>query len=473
MTHTRLRNFRRAHARSRPRAFLLASSMLGLALGMVPLPGPAAEYESLAQLEGASETREYSQQVRDKKFAAEQEAFLRNVLTPQLALEANRPAITRTRQRLRELALRDAAKEVVEPVNSLLRDEMLKLAADDEAEPIVRVNAMLLVGELTGGDGKPWAGAVAALAAAAGDRELPPALRVAALAGLSGHVTAAAAGSTDIVPLAGPAIAGIVTNPPVGDPVAGRWLLARALDLLPAVAPPPAVVTAAATILADESADPDVRVRAASALGKLAKPEAGIDAPAAVAQIRALAIAALAADLAAAEERRFARKIGARDSGAGGFGGRAGRGFMPPLGPMMGPMMGPPSGERGIFGGPLGGADADPAAEEDAVPALACRRDAWRLYACAEAISPARSGPGLAELLAGDAQAAASDLAATLRQAALDLDAQPDEKTLEQAVAALRQATDKVGDAAAGPPAGRAQQPAASPFEQPAEKSPF
>ena len=436
--------------------------ILALGAAVVPPASRGADYASLSQVEAAVETRDYSQQVRDKKFAAQQEAYLRSTLLPQLTLEANRPAITRTRQRIRELALRDAAKELFEPVNSLLRDELVKLAADGDAEPIVRVNAMLLVGELTGGDGKPWPGATAALATATGDQQLPPAVRVAALAGLAGHVSAAA-GSPEVAAVAGPAVGGLVTNPPDGDPIARRWLLSRALDLLPAVTPPPAAIAAAAAILADEKADTDVRVRAAMALGKLARPAAGIDAAAAVAQIRDLVIAALAADLAAAEERRFAKKLGSR---GGGFGGFPGEGFMPPAGPMFG--------GGGMFPGEFGDAVTDPTAEdEDAVPALACRRDAWRLYACAEAISPARSGPGLAQLLAGDAQAAAGDLAAELRQAALDLDAQPAEGTLEQALASLREAAGAAAEGPAKPPAAGGGKPAASPFGGPDQQRPF
>jgi len=127
-------------------------------------------------------------------------------------------------------------------------------------------------------------------------------------------------------------------------------------------------------------------------------------------------------------------------------------------------------GEFGFDGGL--GAEAD----EDAVPPLACRRDAWRLFTLAEAIRPGRSGPGLAEMLAGDAAAAAGDLASTLRQAALDLDAQPDEPTLKQALASIKDA----GLPAKGQPAGQAAPPAAgearppaSPFDIPAEASPF
>ena len=80
----------------------------------------------------------------------------------------------------------------------------------------------------------------------------------------------------------------------------------------------------------------------------------------------------------------------------------------------------------GMLGGPFGGefgagGEFGVEADEDAVPPLACRRDAWRLYVLAEAIRPGRSGPGLADLLAGDpaasAGAQASSTAATAASA--------------------------------------------------------
>jgi hypothetical protein len=107
------------------------------------------------------------------------------------------------------------------------------------------------------------------------------------------------------------------------------------------------------------------------------------------------------------------------------------------------------------------------------VPTLACRRNAWRLYGLAEAVQPARGGAGLAGMLQGEPAAAAADLATTMRQAAVKLDADPDEEALAAALAELR----KLAGAAA-PPAGGAgkadgQATPASPFDQPASGSPF
>lgn len=421
----------------------------------------AADYASLSQVEAATETRDYSQQVRDKKFAADQQAFLTGTLLPQLSKDANRAGIARTRQRIRELALRDAAKELVDPINGTLRDAMLAQATAPEAEPLLRVNAMLLVGELVGADGKPWPGAAQPLADAAADAKLPLDVRIAAVAGLAQHVRAAASGAPEVAAIAGPAVAGLVTAPPEGDAVARRWLVTRALELLPAVAPPAGAIAATATILADDAADTDLRVRAAAALGKLARPDANIDAAAAVGHAGSVAVAALEADLAAAEQRRFIRRL------SGGAGWTDPAGLMSPAGPEFGGgMPGAPWG--GEFGTGEGlGAEAD----EDSVPSLACRRDAWRLFRLAEAIKPARSGPGLADLLDGDAAAAAGDLASTLRQAALDLDAGPNETTLKQALAAIKE----LGPSARGQPAaGGAKPEAASPAApKPAEESPF
>jgi hypothetical protein len=76
-------------------------------------------------------------------------------------------------------------------------------------------------------------------------------------------------------------------------------------------------------------------------------------------------------------------------------------------------------------------------------------------------------------MLQGEPAAAAADLATTMRQAAVKLDADPDEEALAAALAELR----KLAGAAA-PPAGGAgkadgQATPASPFDQPASGSPF
>lgn len=446
-------------------------SLLIAVWGMLP---PAAVhgagYDSWSKVEQAQETRDYGAQIREGKFDAAQKAFIDETLLPQLGLEANRPSIAAVRQRIRDVAVRGATKkEVVDQGNAALRDGMLKTVADKDAALLVRVNAMLLVGELQDVDRAPWTGSLSVLSKAVGDAGLPLAIRVAALNGLSRHVAGAGAGSPAAT-AAAPVVAALVTSPPEGDTAAVRWLLSRALDLLPRVPAQPQAVAAAAKILADAKADIDLRVRAAAAVGSLAKADSGVDAGGAVGQIKSLAIAGLAADLDAAEARRFSKKL----AGSSLPGGGAERGGLTPPPPSR-LEQGGGGGFGGLLGGDLGAGGVPTVVDEDAVPTLACRRNAWRLFTLAEAIKPARSGAGLAGLLSGDAATAAADLATLLREAAIDLDKQPDEAVLKDALAELQKSAGPA-DAAAGPgkPAEKTAPTApASPFDQPAGGSPF
>ena len=192
-----------------------------------------------------------------------------------------------------------------------------------------------------------------------------------------------------------------------GDPQSGPaaaidWLAARGLSIMQSLGPSAGskeAVAAAARILGDASRAVDLRVRAALALGAAASAESGIDAARAVDAVRSVAIAGLEADETAAENRRLEQRV-------------AGRAAQP--GPQP-PGQQPP---------------------EPTIPALACRRNAWRLAACAEAIEGVDGSSGLARLLGGDA-APAKDLAAALKQAAAGLDANPDERSVLEALEKL------------------------------------
>jgi hypothetical protein len=438
-----------------------------------PSPGLAADYESWGKVENAQETRDYGQQIKEGKFDAAQKAFIDETLLPQLALEANRNAIAAVRQRIRDVAVRGATKkEVVDQGNAAIRDGMLRLVADTDAELLVRVNAMLLVGELQDLDRAPWSGSLTPLTKAAGDAALPLAIRVAAVNGLARHVAAAGAGGPAATAVA-PVVGALVTAPPEGDAAAVRWLMSRALDLLPRVPAQPPAVVAAARILADGKADLDLRVRAAAAVGGLAKANSGVDAAAAVAQIKSLAIAALSADLDAAEDRRFFKKAAGVDPLSAGTGGERGGLTVPPAATSS--TLGPGGFFGGEGSGDLGAGLTPAVVDEDAVPTLACRRNAWRLFTLAEAIKPARSGAGLAGLLSGAAATAATDLATDLRESAIDLDKQPDEATLEAALKKLEElASPAEATARPGQPADKATPGKQdSPFDQPAGGSPF
>lgn len=456
-----------------PKVRLLGRGLIGLLLTHGLAHGVG--FDSWSKVEQAQETGDYGQRLREGKFEAEQQAFVEQTLLPQLGLEANRATIAAVRQRIREVAVRGASKpEVVDQVNATIRDGMLRVVADQAADPVVRVNAMLLVGELQQGERIPWPGSLTPLAQAAADAALPLAVRIAAVNGLAGHVAAAGGAAGPVAAAAAPVVAALVSAPPEGDPVAVRWLVSRALDLLPSLPPQPAAVTAAARILADAKADIDLRVRAATAVGMFATPETGIDAAAAIGQIRSLAVSALAADLDAAAARRLDRKL----AGAGGLnaGGGPGGAVPPP----------PPRADRpeasggGLFGGPIGGElggedSSETVVDEDAVPPLACRRNAWRLSVLADALKPAQDAAGLARLVQGDAAAAAAALATTMRQAAVELDAEPREESLTAALAAIQKIAATAGPAAGAGQAGDQTKPTqpGSPFDQPTGDSPF
>lgn len=425
-------------------------------LAGLPRPAAGEGFESWQKVEQSQETSEYALQVGEGRFDAEQRAFVERTLLPQLALEANRFQIASVRQRIREVASRGAKKTELDQANAVIRDGMLGVVADETAELVVRVNAMLLVGELQSSDRRPWPGSLEPVAKAAADAALPLAVRVAAVQGLARQVAAGG-----VAKEAAPVVAALIDNPPKGDPVAVRWLVSRALELLPVVSGPTTAVKAAAGILADGTADTDLRVRAAFAVGRLATPETGIDAAAAIGQIRSLAISALTADLDAAAARRLDREL----SGGGGPDSGSAPSAVPPVPP--------PAAEPG-FGGLLGGAgggelgaEAAPPAvfDEYAVPPLACRRNAWRLFTLAEAVHPA----GLAGLLQGAPAAAASDLATAMRQSAANLDARPEEAVLAEALEAIKRLASTPLPTTDEQPADGRQAPA-SPFDQP---SPF
>jgi len=422
----------------------------GLAGGF-PRPAAAQGYDSWSKVEAAEQTRDYGQQIREGKFEPAQQGYVSGIVLPQLALPNNRSSIVQVRQRIRDIITRGAtAPKVYEAANALVRDAMVGQARDNAAEPIVRVNAMLLVGELQAVDRKPWPGSVEPLAAAAADESLPLAVRIAALAGLSRQV-AEGRGEGGFGQAVVPALEQIVARPPAGDPVGSTWIVGRAVELLGVLGANPAAKAALVGMLADDKADLDLRIRAASSLGRQAKPADSLDTAALTGTLRSLARSGLEQDLAAAKARRLAREITA-GPGAGGDGSPPGA---------SGRVAAGPRGGRGaaaeIFGGAAdqGGTEI---ADDEAVLPLACLRNAWRLTTLADAVQPAQGSTGLVPLLQGDAAAEAIDLATILRQQGRALLAMPDEATLEKALAAIkgsagpgrRAPTEDGGAAAAG-----------------------
>lgn len=421
-------------------------------------------YTTWSQVEASKETREYKEKLRDgSPFDAAAKTYLTEIALPQLTAEANRRTIDRVRRRMRELLLTEIGEaKAFEDASRTVRDFMLALARDDRAELPVRVNAMLLVGDLKSREGKPWPAAVASLATTVRDAKLPAGVRLAAVAGLARHAEAARAADGDTAAAfakdAGPAVLSIIAAaakpqpPPATRPADTVWMTSRALAILPVVVKtaPKDVAAAVMAIMGDASWPIDVRVRAAAAIGATATAESGVNAAQAIEAVRGLAAAALQGDIAAAERRRdeqeYRKAAGGQAVGVPG---------MPP--PAMGP---------GGFG--FGEAMSQQPSLSGDIAEQVARRDAWRLATLADAILDAEGKRGLAKLMGKSGDAAAA-LAASLRENAISLDASPTEDTVAAALESL------TAPQAAAPrrPAPAAAKPEAEPGEPEAPASPF
>jgi len=428
---------------------LLGAAVVAVCAAAVARAEP--KYVGWTKVEASREIRELKEKLREGgQLDANARQFLEETALPQLALDDNRSLIERTRKRIRELLLGDVSEDkAYGDIALLLAEFMTSLARDDQADPVVRVNSMLLVSELKAKNGKPWPPAALALAAAAGDRGLPDAVRIAALTGVAKHV-AAGAGDDAIAKTFGPPVAAIL-----GEPVAGprsveqEWLVSRALQIVPLLGRPasPKLAALLAGIITDDVQPIDLRVRAAAALGATADTASGIEAAAVVEAIRKLAITALESEEKAAAARRFEEQYR--------------RGGAVPGGP-----------QAPAFGGP-----PLPAIDPLAISEQACRRAAWRLYTLGTAIFSADDKPGLATLM-GDAAGPAKELAKQLTGEGLTLDSDPVEDALLDALDVLRPPAPG-GKAAKRPvrqpkpeePAGDEEKPApdpnASPFDNP------
>lgn len=427
--------------------------------------------------------------------------YLQKNVVPQLALEDNRAIIDRVRKRMRDLLLGGIADDKsFESASAAALESMDALARDGQEPLAVRVNAMLFIGEMRQKDnreGKVWPKAADALAKAAADRTLPPAVRVAAMAGLARQAdTAKAAGDarvTEFTRAARGALQGILGEKPEGsDAVAVDWLAARALAMLPGLTKNTSkeLAGAVAVILADESRPIDVRVRAAAALGAIAGPKSEVDPIAQVKTIRALAVESLGHELATADRQRFEDDYRAMAGGRRRFapkpvapaaGGAAFGGYDPSGVGLSLPTPGFPSGgSSGESGATLGGGGYpglpgmsagpnDPVA--DYVTEPACRRIAWRLHALGDAVV-SEKGTGIGSLPGAEADAD-KELAELLREQAATIADELTEKSVRDALAALQGKEDAAADSDT-PDAKPGAKPATKPGDnEPDESSPF
>lgn len=430
--------------------------------------------------------------------------YLQKNVVPQLALEDNRAIIDRVRKRMRDLLLGGIADDKsFESASAAALESMDALARDGQEPLAVRVNAMLFIGEMRQKDnreGKVWPKAADALAKAAADRTLPPAVRVAAMAGLARQAdTAKAAGDarvTEFTRTARGALQGILGEKPEGsDAVAVDWLAARALAMLPGLTKNTSkeLAGAVAAILADESRPIDVRVRAAAALGAIAGPKSEVDPIAQVKAIRALAVESLGHELSIADRQRFEDDYRAMAGGRRRFapkpvapaaGGAAFGGYDPSGVGLSAPTPGFPSGgsagESGITGGAsyssgmpgmpgMGAGPNDPVA--DYVTEPACRRIAWRLHALGDAVV-SEKGVGLGSLPGAEADAD-KELAELLREQAATIAEELTEKSVRDALAALDGKEQDAADSDT-PDAKPGTKPATKPGDNdPDDSSPF
>lgn len=421
-------------------------AIVGLVLLLAAAPagvrpaGAEPAYDSWAKVDQAADTRtKYRDKIRAGTFDDEARGYLEATILPQLTLEANAPSMDRMRRRMRDILLADAGDDkTLEAVARTVVPYLEKLARDGDTDPLVAVNATLLLGEFKGRDTKPLGLALSPLTKLLADGAVSPAVRVAAAAGVARHVEAARGGKPPEG--VGPAVVALLTKP--ADGAAGNWLVSRALDMLPGVFPQAPAETAAvvAAILADASRPVDVRVRAAATLGATATAESKVDAGRLIDAIRGLAQAGVEGDLAAADERAFNERWAQR---AGAPSGSA----LPP----------------GVAG--AGGDAVEPPISE-----LVCRRQAWRLAVLADAVLAEDGKRGLGSLLPEAGRAVAVDLATALRDGAKSLSGKnPTGESLRAVLGSLRPAADPApaavdgggGESPATPAAG------ASPFDEP------
>ena len=320
----------------------------GMLAGLASAQEP--KYSSWKQVEAAPETRDFLVAMKGGGgLDAAATTYLEEIVFPQLAMPENQGDLDEVRDRLRTRILGSFANDDIQnAANRLVVQGMQRLVADEALAMGVRLNAILLMGELEAKSGGLWPEALPPLATVAADASMPLAVRVGAMIGLSQHLSRAANRSDPAIvaamlPAAEPALMTSLEMPEDGtssDLLAAEWLASQVLRLLPQVMPKasPQVAEKVFAVLADQSRGLDLRVRAAYALGTTADAGSSIDVAEAVAIVEALAIDSFATDVALADERAFERDF-LSAGGGGGFGGPGG-------------MMGSGSGMAGM--GPMG-----------------------------------------------------------------------------------------------------------------------
>lgn len=430
---------------------LLACCMMPIWLKPSAAQPPADAFPTWKDLEASQEFKDTIAALKGGAALDDKSrSFLETSVLAQVSRDGNRAELADVRKKIRDRVLLIMNDQALAQASTLVRDRMNEAARDKRLDPLLRASAMLFIGELTDKSRIPWAPAVQTLAAAAGDVELDPAIRIAALNGLGNHLAAMARLSGGHSAAVRDAVAGMLPSL-LGPPsdgnrdadesrsAAASWLASRGLSMLPQVMSPlPADIAPRLIALIDDGSWPiDVRVRAAAAVGRMAGPDSGVDAMAVVTAIEKLAIAALEADRSDARRRMEEAAL----RGATGQGG------------------GLPGGQR-VAAMP----SAAPAAE--GLGEAVCRRAAWRLYTLGDAIVPVSKKGGLVSLLDRDS-AAAERLAEGLKEAGESLDAEPVGTVLLATLDALDPVGARKRSARPSPPPAEEPQPERPPEAKP------
>lgn len=409
--------------------------------------------------------------------------FVSTIVLPLFEKDDGLAALDDVRKKTRDrLLLVIGNDDAFEQASLLMRDRLNDLARDANQDLLLRVNAMLFIGEQTDKARIPWSPARETLVAALRDEAVDPAVQIAAVTGLGSHLASLArlngeqaAAVRDAITSSLPAL--LPTKPADPDATgeqrspAVAWLASRGLAMLPVAINPvtPEIAKRLVAMIDDDSWPFDVRVRAASALGRTVGPESGINTGDVVASLRTIAIASLDADRLEAQRLL---DLQAYKAGGGGVGGGEGMGFSP----------------RGSVPG-FGGFDAGQAPQEDGLSMGVCRRAAWRLYSLGDAIVPDSKKGGLAVLFDKDREqeaAEARQLGIALKEFGQALDAEPFGYVLLEALDVLdpagakkRAAEDARGGSSeqaapdASPAAPGSEKPDPKPTDSPFGNSPF
>jgi hypothetical protein len=216
------------------------------------------------------------------------------------------PGLPSWRKELRssDLGKKSGAPAVHEHLNALLLDFMNQLATDGEFHPAVRVNAMLMIGDLNSVEptattaAVPLPDALKTLMATIGDDKLPDGVRAAAMVGIQRHAYEGVTDPDARKALSVAMLRLVGEDPPTGAGAAGRqWIMAQAAEAL-GLLKDPAAFPALLKMAANGKLRLCTRCMAAKSLGRLNYAGAsGVDAAEAAAVLGKLLVDSCADEL--------------------------------------------------------------------------------------------------------------------------------------------------------------------------------